>query len=303
MLGPAKVSTTTTGTGNLTIAAVSGYPSLNDVAPSTVGRRFPYTIVDSSSPPLPIEGGIGYMSASTTMVRELILWTYASSTWTNQDGSPTAVSLASGTKYVLLADGSSQYVDRGGIPLSGTAGAIKGIWVPQFAAGTEANVSAKASNTLMLAPFVLLESVAVTGIGLNIVGVLASNSVELGVYDVQGNGYPATPIIDSGTNISTATAGFQAYSLATPVTLPPGRYYLALNTPSVATWTATGGKAALTTGNSWMGIVGATVRPTPFGYIGSVTAGTFPTNPSGNIIIETSGFNADTFPYVLLETA
>lgn len=106
-----KMSTTTVGTGNLTVSSVSGYPTIADQFATS--QRFAYTLADSALAPL--ERGIGYMNSTPELVREAVLATYASSTY---DGSnPSAVSLASGTKYVLVSEGAQTYM-----------GAMPGIW-------------------------------------------------------------------------------------------------------------------------------------------------------------------------------
>lgn len=92
-----RQTTTTTGTGALTLSTVSGYAAFsNHFAES---QRFGYAIVDDSNG-APIESGIGYLS-SGTLVREYIEATMVSGTL--DITAPTAVSLAAGTKRVVCA--------------------------------------------------------------------------------------------------------------------------------------------------------------------------------------------------------
>jgi hypothetical protein len=93
-------STTTTGTGNLTISQVSGYPRVNDYWPFGGNIPVPYTIIDGSvSPGKVIEEGFGYLTSNAnTFVRAFITGTYASGTLTRLGS---AASLAAGTKYLL----------------------------------------------------------------------------------------------------------------------------------------------------------------------------------------------------------
>jgi hypothetical protein len=85
-----KDTTTTTGTGNLTLSgtAPTGFQSFN--AAFGLNTRFYYSI--SSSGGAEWEVGIGYLSASTTMVRDKVR---ASS------NSGNAVNLSAGTKDVF----------------------------------------------------------------------------------------------------------------------------------------------------------------------------------------------------------
>lgn len=82
-----KETTTTTGTGNVTLAgAVTGFQSFNTAF--TVGPGFYYTITDNTD----WEIGQGHLSASTTLVRDIV---YESS---NSDA---LVNFAAGSKDVF----------------------------------------------------------------------------------------------------------------------------------------------------------------------------------------------------------
>jgi hypothetical protein len=86
-----KDSTTTEGTGALTLSgtAPTGFQSFNDGC--GIGPRFDYCI--SSSGSAEWEVGCGYLSDATTLVRETV---YASS------NAGAAVSLSAGTKDVFV---------------------------------------------------------------------------------------------------------------------------------------------------------------------------------------------------------
>lgn len=86
-----KDSSTTTGTGSLTLSgtAPTGYQDFN--AAVGVGPSFYYCI--SSSGSAEWEVGIGYLSASTTLVRDTIL---------SSSNSGSVVNLSSGTKDVYI---------------------------------------------------------------------------------------------------------------------------------------------------------------------------------------------------------
>jgi hypothetical protein len=86
-----KDSTTTTGTGDLTLSgsSPSGYVTFNSVF-GTSGTTFYYAV--SSSGGSEWEAGVGYLSAATTLVRQKIL---ASS------NAGAAVNFSAGTKDVF----------------------------------------------------------------------------------------------------------------------------------------------------------------------------------------------------------
>lgn len=96
-----KETTTTTGTGNLTTAgAATGFVTFNTAFGTNV--QFGYAV--SSSGGAEWEVGIGYLSASTTLVRDQVI---ASSNSNN------AVNFSSGTKDVFCTQPAETIVTRG----------------------------------------------------------------------------------------------------------------------------------------------------------------------------------------------
>lgn len=84
-----RETTTTTGTGNLTLAgAATGFVTFHSV----FGTNAPVNYVVSSSGGAEFEEGSGYLSDSTTLVRERIH---------RSSNSNSAVSFSSGTKDVF----------------------------------------------------------------------------------------------------------------------------------------------------------------------------------------------------------
>lgn len=82
-----RETSTTTGTGNITLAgAVTGFRTFNTAFGTSV--RFYYTVARSTE----WEVGIGYLSDATTLVRETVL---------GSSNSGAAVSFSAGTKDVF----------------------------------------------------------------------------------------------------------------------------------------------------------------------------------------------------------
>ncbi len=105
-----KETTTTTGTGDITLAgAVSQFQSFD--AAFGVGPLFAYAIVGQSGTEW--ETGLGYLSGSTTLVRAQVL---ASS------NSGAAVNFSAGTKDVFCTLVAEQIITRGQLAAT-TAGA------------------------------------------------------------------------------------------------------------------------------------------------------------------------------------
>lgn len=98
-----KDTTTSTGTGNLTLSgtAPTGFVNFNTAFGTGSGNTFQYVIDSSGGSEW--EVGIGYLSASTTLVRSTIL---ASS------NSGSAVSLSAGTKNVRCTVAAALFVGQ-----------------------------------------------------------------------------------------------------------------------------------------------------------------------------------------------
>ena len=90
-----KSATTTTGTGTLSLTAMTNFPLPSKS--KVVGEYVGYSIVTSDNK---YESGIGKIAASDTLERTKALSTYDGSTYDSASG--TKLSLASGTHTVYL---------------------------------------------------------------------------------------------------------------------------------------------------------------------------------------------------------
>src|SRR4051812_15492834 len=98
-----RQTTTTTGTGNLTLSTASGWAPFSSqfsTGADGVGDNFYYVVLDDSTG-APYEAGIGRMSDATTLVRVRILASMPSGTYSAANS---AMTLAAGTKRVVCAD-------------------------------------------------------------------------------------------------------------------------------------------------------------------------------------------------------
>lgn len=91
-----KETSTTTGTGNFTLAgAVTGFESFNTAFGTGVNFYYAIEAVDGDGVPTGAwEVGIGRLSDSTTLVRDIVL---------QSSNSDAAVDFAAGTKHVFNA--------------------------------------------------------------------------------------------------------------------------------------------------------------------------------------------------------
>jgi len=221
-------TTTTTGTGDLTTSAVTGRPRFTDKftanATEASAGHFYYAILTQDNPPQLLETGIGWMSATGTLKRQVVLSTYASSTLTDT-GSITAATLPSGTKNVICTAeaGSAAGIALPGIDNSLSASRIvysDHIIGQQY--GTGLVVTA---NRLYLQPFLYNGSRPVDGIFFR--NSATSGNVRVALFECNRDGTPGRKIMGS-TGDQAVTAGV-AYTVTTggPVRIPPGWYYLA----------------------------------------------------------------------------
>lgn len=205
-----KETTTGTGTGNLTLAgAVTNYVSFN-TAYST-NRRFIYVIVHQSASEW--ESGVGYLSASTTLVREQV----RSSTNSNA-----AVSFSSGTKDVFVAVTAHNLQT----PLLGYQNlSSRGIPSGHITQGTPGGTQATGANKLRLTPFLLEIPIMATGMRIEITTAAASSKARMGLYEMKTNGLPGNLLFETS-DVDTSTTGFKT-GTATAKFFPAGWYWSA----------------------------------------------------------------------------
>lgn len=219
-----RATTTTTGTGNLTTAAVSGYADPGAVL--ALGHRFPYHILDDSTGQ-PIESGIGYMSGATTLVRERILATLSGGTYS--DVSPSAISLAAGTKRVILAleagTGSpalpmvqqsygSPIVLPEGLALTTGSGGTR-----TLVANTPVASCLRWPGALRISELVCQVWTA-AGAG--------TDRIQVGIYAVKGDGLPGDLICRSGDILPNSTGQKTSALSGGSIRLPPGFYWFVI---------------------------------------------------------------------------
>lgn len=230
-----KQTTATTGTGALTLSAVSGYPTLNDIF--GVGPFFEYSLLDSNGAPL--EHGIGHLSSSTVLVRDFPQQTYASSTY--DDTSPSAVSLA-GTTTVIGAAGPAGLQGAGFAIDGNSANVTRYFWSPhnQFSLGS--SWKTLGALTVYYVPFYNMFGIVITRLGFQVhTAAAAGKNALAGIYACKTNGYIGDLISTTG-NIAVATTGFKNGTISARF-FPPGWYYMAFQsdgTPAIETYAAGG---------------------------------------------------------------
>lgn len=205
-----KQTTTTTGTGNLSLSSISGYP----VASSqfAVSERFSYAILDDGTGQ-PIERGIGYLDGSGNLVREKVRATYVSGTYSAS--SPSAVSLAAGTKTVICAASS----------LSALA-ARQGVWANSNKGYGDVHLAASNGTIPLIAdrayavPFQATVDAEIDAVVFRITTAASSGKlIKAAIFSVGPDGLPGVNLAESS-SIAADSTGIKAATF-TRFTPPP----------------------------------------------------------------------------------
>ena len=218
-------TTTTTGTGNLTLASVTGYPEFSTQFSS--GQRFQYQILDDSTG-APIESGIGYLS-SGALVRERIECTMVSGTFDNT--APTAVSLAAGTKKVICSISSAS-------AFSPAVGAVSAATYKSYGDGTIVYGSGQSfamiADRAYAKQFEALATNEIDAVLTRVTVAGASGKLIRGaIYSIGNDGLPDVKLAESST-VAADTTGVKTLSFT--AIRPPQRFFVAVisdGTPSL----------------------------------------------------------------------
>lgn len=202
-------SSTTTGAGDITLAGASenGRTFSSQYA---VNSRFTYFIDNGSGE---FETGIGYLSNSTTLVREF-----------PKDGSAALpVNLSAGTKQVFVgASMSNLFTNSDGF--SDLSSQSK-FMVPSNYVRTNAT-QALTADRIFYCPIWITRGITIDLLGVRITTGqgTAANNLHLGIYDVDPNTGEAGHLITSTTGLDPSVAGTISGSI-TEIELQPGWYY------------------------------------------------------------------------------
>lgn len=220
-----RESTTTTGSGNLTVAEVSGFPRFSAKYPSGADYLFPYTITNESG--APIEGGIGYLSAPNTLVRSYPMWTYSSGSYA--DASPSAVALPSGTKYIHCA--APWQVMRSnamfGCQFAHATAAYRAIFNRLSTTDTAGANTWTSADRMHYWPVLLDEGAVCSGIVISGVTNAGSYGFACGLYSVRVDGRPGARLATTGKVTPVGGTAPQVISFTGGnIAIQPGPYFI-----------------------------------------------------------------------------
>lgn len=203
-----KETTTTTGTGTVTLAAVTG--SVRFSQAFSTGDIASYAIKDGDN----WEWGIGTVGAGNTLARTTIIATLVAGTYTATSAS--AITL-SGSADVLCAEHTGNVI-AGVTPRNGTR-FIPGHLTNQILL----NAVATSTGNVCAMPFTApRRKFQVNSLGLTITTLGAGGTVVLGIYS-DNNGVPGTLL--TSCTIDSSTTGRKSATVSTALRLVPGQMY------------------------------------------------------------------------------
>jgi len=204
------------GTGTISLGgAAAGHIAFSDAFSS--GDLVYYAIEDGNNR----EAGIGTLTSGTpwTLARTVILETLDAGVFTRNPA--TGLNLTSAA--VVMCSAISE-TSTGTYPtINSLAG--KRVTIQRLGQSTAANTTA---NRLEYSVYQHRAASPVTGISIYIyAAAITGTKARVGIYQFGSDGKPGNLIVES-TDLNTTTTGWKTYTLASPLHLQPGWYWLAL---------------------------------------------------------------------------
>jgi hypothetical protein len=234
MLGNAiKQTTATTGTGSLTLSAVTGYPMFSDAFP--LNAMVSYCLLDSAG--LFIEAGIGYLSSSSVLVRNTVRATFVSSVY--NDANPTAASLSGATTVICAPHAATMESMLPTVDNQSSSVARYLLTASRSVSTTPVSLTAL---RLYHVPFLLRTAARVVSLSVSVTTLGAGSVIRAGLYACNEKGYMGALLATTG-DLDGTTTGVKTGTLSSPVSLPPGWYFTSV--VSSATVSVTGYQSAV----------------------------------------------------------
>ena len=227
----AKETTATTGTGTVTLSAVTGFPRFSQVL--SVGQFVDYAIQDGNN----WEWGVGKVAASNTLERTLVTAKFDGGTYSKNPA--TALSL-SGSATVFCAITAATGGVAGSGPLSsGTA--VGNALLVQTTAYLQ-NTAFSHADKVIWFPWAWPAGVDRYASGVRVRVNATGTATKMRVAVVEyGSTQPANKIIAQTGDIDITSTGVKTGSFPAPVALPLARYGLAVIMNGAATMTRSEG--------------------------------------------------------------
>jgi hypothetical protein len=225
-----KESVSSGGTGNLTVASVTGFDTFasqfGDGTTTPPAAHFRYVVTDGND----WETGVGHMSAVTTLVRDLIEMKIASGTLTRFPATGLTVSTSAFVFCDFTGDGSE-------LPYwPDAASATAGLGVPPQNVGAySTSTRAYGAKYFFYFPFKLPLSGVYSAINWE-QSASGGTQLQLAIYQVGSDGYPGN-MLASIPSTTTSATGWNQTSFSASIYLKSNCvYWLGLTQEAADTW-------------------------------------------------------------------
>lgn len=242
-------ATTTGGAGNLTLAAISGYPTPYQAAGN---RLFPYVALSAQEAPL--EAGWGYMSSSTVFVRTRVVATYNGTSMVQ--GNLTPSTLPNGARICCSPHAASV---ESVLPVVDDSSGVGRFLISAHRNAATASAT-PTSLRIHYQAFQLRAGAVISSIAFQVTTAAAAGGQALAaMYALTAAGGVGSMIPGTDTAaIAVDSTGFKVASVSSPTFVPAGMYVVAF---------VYSGSSLVLSGHNSAG--NAIVGSSPFGMVGN----------------------------------
>lgn len=215
----AKETTTTTGTGTVTLSAVTGFPRFSQVL--GVGQFVDYAIQDGNN----WEWGVGKVAASNTLERTLITAKFDSGTYSKNPATRLSLS-GSATVFCTLHEATQGEALGGSNDNWSARRVFSGILVKSADYDTSYAVPA---NQMVMFPWVWPVGIPryCNGLSLNVKTTGTATKLRVGLFEL-GATYADRKIVAETADLSATATGQRSHTISPGIYLPLSRYMIAL---------------------------------------------------------------------------
>lgn len=225
-----EFTSTTGGTGALTLTELAGFPSVQDIVGTTGSRWLGYTILEWSNgvyagPPAKAEHGIGSLALATGVLTR----TKRLSTWNGTDYetiNPSAISFGTTANNIRVVLAPTAELNPDVLPFYNVASPAEALGLTSSHATVgSATLALGASGREHYVPFRWCGCGDATHVGLAVTTSQGSTAAKIGFYAVDSTGLPGARLIDAtgASPVTTAATGPQVSACS--FHLPTGWYY------------------------------------------------------------------------------
>lgn len=217
----AKETTTTTGTGTVTLSAVTGFPRFSQVL--SVGTFVDYAIQDGNN----WEWGVGKLGASNTLERTLITAKFDGGTYSKNPATGLSLSGSAAVFCTLTAE-------RAGAAGGGNTLSTWSSGLVSSAACVQTTLPATTvslpGNLVIWVPFVWPSGArrSINNLRINITATGTATKVRIGILRPLGGTLSSLQLLAQTEDIDVSTTGTKVSSLAAPLAIPEPRFMFVL---------------------------------------------------------------------------